>query len=108
MTDHYTYRITWSAEDGEHVGLCAEFPALSWLAPTPEEALSGIQRVVADCVADMRTNGEPIPKPLADRFYSGKFIVRVPPETHRALAIRAAEQGVSMNRLVSVRLAQDG
>ena len=33
MIDRYTYRITWSSEDGEHVGLCAEFPSLSWLAP---------------------------------------------------------------------------
>ena len=27
MADHYTYRVTWSAEDGEHLGLCAEFPS---------------------------------------------------------------------------------
>ncbi len=26
--DHFTYRVTWSPEDGEHVGLCAEFPSL--------------------------------------------------------------------------------
>ena len=108
MSDHYTYRITWSAEDGEHVGLCAEFPSLSWLAPTPGEALSGVRRLVADCVDDMQTNGEPVPEPMADRAYSGKFMVRVPPEMHRALAIRAAEQGVSMNRLVSARLAREG
>ena len=108
MSDHYTYRITWSAEDGEHVGLCAEFPSLSWLAATPGEALSGIQRLVVDCVDDMRTYDEPVPEPMADRAYSGKFMVRVPPETHRALAIRAAEQGVSMNRLVSARLAKEG
>ena len=67
MSDHYTYRITWSAEDAEHVGLCAEFPSLSWLAATPAEALSGIQRLVADSVADMRNNGEPVPEPMADR-----------------------------------------
>ena len=106
MSDHYTYRITWSAEDGEHVGLCAEFPSLSWLAATPGEALSGIRRLVSDCVSDMRANAEPVPEPMADRVYSGKFMVRVPPETHRALAVGAAEQGVSMNRLVSVRLAK--
>ena len=75
MRDHYTYRITWSAEDGEHVGLCAEFPSLSWLAATPGEALSSIQRLVAVCVDDMRTNGEPVPEPMADRAYSGKFMV---------------------------------
>ncbi len=104
MSDHYTYRITWSAEDNEQVGLCAEFPSLSWLAPTPAETLSGIQRLVRGCLADMHTTGEAVPEPIADRSYSGKFMVRVPPESHRALAIQAAEQGVSLNRLVSARL----
>ena len=57
--NHYTYRVTWSLEDGEHVGLCAEFPSLSWLAPTPEKALAGIRRLVAEVVADMQAKGEP-------------------------------------------------
>ena len=105
MSDHYTYRITWSAEDGEHVGLCAEFPSLSWLAPTPGRALTGIQRVVRESVVDMCATGKVPPKPIAIRRYSGKFLVRVLPETHRALALQAAEQGVSMNRLVSACLA---
>ena len=107
MTDHYTYRLTWSVEDEEYVGLCAEFPSLSWLASTQEEAFSGIRRLVAESIADMQANNEQPPDPLADRSYSGKFMVRVPPETHRALAIRAAEEGVSLNRLVSARLAND-
>ena len=108
MADHYTYRVTWSGEDREYVGLCAEFPSLSWLAATPEEAFSGIRLLVGDCVGDMKANNETPPEPMADRTYSGKFMVRVPPETHRALAIRAAEEGVSLNRLVSARLANDG
>ena len=73
MTMHYTYRITWSIEDNAHVGLCAEFPSLSWLASTPAKALSGIQRLVRACIADMQTTGETPPVPLADRTYSGKF-----------------------------------
>ena len=105
MADHYTYRITWSPEDGEHLGLCAEFPSLSWLAPTPSAALSGIQDLVGSVLADMQANGESPPEPLADRAYSGRFMVRVPPETHRNLVIKAAEEGVSLNRLVSARLA---
>ena len=27
--DKYTYRVTWSEEDAEYVGLCAEFSSLS-------------------------------------------------------------------------------
>lgn len=105
MTDHYTYRISWSAEDAEHVGQCVEFPSLSWLAPTPSEALVGIQRLVDEILQDMRGNGETPPAPLSDRSYSGRFVVRIPPQTHRELVIRAAEEGVSLNRLVSSRLS---
>jgi predicted HicB family RNase H-like nuclease len=102
--DHYTYRVTWSPEDNEYVGLCVEFPSLSWLAKAPESALTGIRKVVAGAVADMRANGEEPPPPLAEKHYSGEFRVRIPPHVHRALAIEAAEQGISLNRLASARL----
>jgi predicted HicB family RNase H-like nuclease len=105
MNDHYIYRVTWSSEDEGYIGLCAEFPSLSWFASAPEEAFSGIRRLVAESIADMRASNEPAPEPLTDRAYSGKFMVRVPPETHRTLSIRAAEEGVSLNRLVSSRVA---
>jgi predicted HicB family RNase H-like nuclease len=104
-TKHYTYRVTWSPEDGEHVGLCAEFPSLSWLAKTPEAALKGIQKVVAEVVTDMQASGETVPAALAEKNYSGEFRVRIPPLVHRNLALLAAEQGVSLNRLASAKLA---
>lgn len=103
-TDRYTYRVTWSAEDQEHVGLCAEFPSLSWLAATPEEALAGIRKAVAGVVADMETAGEAVPEPVAERHYSGEFRVRIPPAVHRSLVLEAAEQGISLNRLASAKL----
>jgi predicted HicB family RNase H-like nuclease len=104
VDDRYTYRIFWSEEDGEYVGLCAEFPSLSWLDPSPEEALKGIRQVVAGVVADLQMNNEPVPEPFATKQFSGKFMVRVPPELHRQLAIEAAEAGVSLNRLASDKL----
>jgi predicted HicB family RNase H-like nuclease len=104
--DRYTYRVTWSEEDQEHVGLCAEFQSLSWLAATPEDALAGIRRLVADTVADLQASGEPLPEPLAARRYTGKFMVRVPPDIHRRLVLEAAEAGVSLNRLASAKLSR--
>jgi predicted HicB family RNase H-like nuclease len=103
--DRYSYRVTWSEEDQEHVGLCAELPSLSWLAASPEKALSGIRKLVQDCVADLEANNESVPVPLAGKRFSGKFMVRVPPEVHKQLALEAAESGVSLNRLVSSKLA---
>ena len=102
--DRYTYRITWSVEDEEHVGLCAEFPSLSWLADTPEGALKGIREVVRDVIADMKENGEAVQEPFALKKFSGKLSLRLTPELHRDLAIQAAEFGVSINRLVNSRL----
>lgn len=101
----YTYRVSWSGEDEEYVATCAEFPSLSHLNADPEAALHGIRALVSDVVADMRAQGEPVPEPLADQSYSGRFVTRVPPELHRQLAIEAAEAGVSLNRLVSFRLS---
>ena len=57
MSERYTYRVTWSEEDGEYVGLCLEFPLLSWLARRPEDALAGIRQTVADAVQDMQSPG---------------------------------------------------
>lgn len=103
--DHYTYRVTWSEDDKEYVGLCAEFPSLSWLSSSPEAAFRGIRAMVAEVVQDMREAGEAIPEPLAARRFSGRFVVRVPADMHRELVLEASESGVSLNRLVSAKLA---
>jgi predicted HicB family RNase H-like nuclease len=104
--DKYTYRVTWSEEDGQYIGLCAEFSSLSWLAETQENALTGIRDTVDQVVRDMQSTGEPIPQPLATRRYSGKFTVRVPPDVHRKLHLQAAESRVSFNRLINAKLSE--
>lgn len=105
ILDRYTYRVTWSEEDGEHIGLCAEFPSLSWLDSTPEKALAGIRKLVKSVLNDMSKSGEDAPEPISLQNYSGKFMVRVPPQTHRMLAVQAAESGVSLNRLIASKLS---
>lgn len=103
--DRYTYRVIWSHEDEMYVGLCAEFGLLSHLDDTPEGAFAGIRDVVAFAVNSLQEDGDPIPELLSTRRFSGTLTLRVPPETHRALAMDAAEAGVSMNRLAAERLA---
>lgn len=105
MFEKYTYRIIWSDEDGEYVGLCAEFPSLSWLSKSQDAAFKGIRQLVKETVKDLELNNEPIPEPLAEKRYSGKFMVRVPPDLHRELVIEAQEAHVSLNRYVSNKLA---
>ena len=101
---HYTYRVIWSEEDNEFVGLCAEFPSLSWLDAEQGTALAGMVSLVEQTVADMEASGEPTPEPLSLQKFSGKFIVRTTPEVHRRLAAQAMESGVSLNRFVNSKL----
>jgi predicted HicB family RNase H-like nuclease len=106
QVDKYTYRVRWSEEDREFVGTCAELPGLSWLDADPDEAFQEIRRVAEEAVVILEKEGDPIPEPLATRAFSGVFKVRVPPDTHRRLAIEAAEARVSLNRIASEKLAR--
>jgi len=101
----YSFRVTWSADDEEFVATCVEFPSLSWLAGTPEAALTGLRQLVDEVVADMQQAGEDVPEPLSTRHYSGKFQLRLGQDLHRRLAIEAAEQHVSLNQYVTRKLA---
>lgn len=55
----YTYRVVWT--DGNHVGLCDEFPALSSIAPSIPEAITGIVDLVNDELRAMVAHPSPRP-----------------------------------------------
>jgi predicted HicB family RNase H-like nuclease len=95
--EHYRYSVEWSPSDGEFVATIAEFPSLSWLAPTQIDALRGVEELVRSVIADMVDSGEEVPEPLADRTYSGRVNLRVDPALHRRLATEALRQGTSLN-----------
>ncbi len=102
---HYSYRVIWSEKDQEYVGLCVEFPSLSWLEEEQANALAGIVRLVGESVKDMLKNGEPIPEPLSKKNFSGKISLRTTPDIHRTLAMNAAEHGVSLNRHINALIS---
>jgi predicted HicB family RNase H-like nuclease len=103
--NRYSFKTDWSQEDQEFVGKCAEFPSLSHLDGDRVLAFNGIVELVQKIVADMEADGETPPVPFADRRYSGEFMTRVQSELHRRLVIEAAEADISLNRLVSFKLA---
>lgn len=100
----YRYSIVWSPEDEEFVARVLEFPSLSWLAESQEAALGGLRDLIENVVRELNENGEVVPQPFAERNYSGNIKVRVSPQKHRELSIKAAEQGVSLNRYLNEHL----
>jgi len=74
----YGYRAFWSAEDDAWVGLCDGFSLVSHLAPTEAEALDGIRSIVTDIVADLRSDGEPLPRPAPWEKHEAAHLSEVP------------------------------
>ena len=104
---HYSYRVAWSADDDEFVATVAEFPSLSWLAPSQLDALQGLEKLLDDVIADMQDEGEEIPEPISERSYSGKFNLRLGEKLHREVALKAAEENLSINQWVVRKLMAD-
>ncbi|TYL44970.1 type II toxin-antitoxin system HicB family antitoxin [Nocardioides sp. BGMRC 2183] len=104
---HYSYRVAWSAEDGDFVATVAEFPSLSWLDSSQVGALRGLEALLADVVVDLQEQGEVVPEPISERSYSGKFNLRLGEKLHREVALRAAEENLSINQWVVRRLMAD-
>ena len=44
----YIFSVWWSEDDKEYVGVCDEFPSLSWVDKTHIKALQGIIRLVSE------------------------------------------------------------
>ena len=103
---HYSYAVGWSGEDQEYVATVAEFPSLSWLDADQDTALAALRELVADVVADLVDDGEPVPEPFGERRFSGEFRLRTTPDLHRSLTVAAARQGVSLNRYVNSLLTR--
>lgn len=95
----YSYSVIWSDEDQCHVGLCAEFPSMSFLVESQSEALAGITRLIADTLADMRRVGETVPDPhRPHRSADAQILVRLPVELHIDLLAEAVAEGISLNQ----------
>jgi predicted RNase H-like HicB family nuclease len=104
MIEKYTYRIEWSEEDQVHVARCLEFPSLTAHGNTVEAALKEIEHVVTETVKWLIEENEPVPEPLGLKKFKGNLTLRIPPEKHRDIAIRSAEEGVSINQFVLSKL----
>ena len=94
-------------EDGG--GYLISFPDFSECisdGETPEEAIRNGLDALAETIAALESMNLPVPEPGSGGSYSGKFVQRVPRSLHARLALRAKQEGVSMNSLVTAILAE--
>jgi len=102
----YSFNITWSDLDQNYVALCPEFPDLSGLGATPEQAVAELQVALELAIETYQEEGWPLPEPRSQQHYSGKVILRMPKRLHATLARQAAAEDVSLNTLLVTLLAE--
>jgi predicted HicB family RNase H-like nuclease len=92
-------------DEGDYLAHFVELPSVSAFGATPEEALNELAQAWTGVRESYEKRGEGVPIAPARREYSGSFNVRIDRRLHRALAIEAAQAGLS-NALVAQRLVR--
>jgi predicted HicB family RNase H-like nuclease len=103
--EDYAYNVMWSEADQAYIGRVLEFSSLAAHGSSPVAALQEITDVVRYVLGDLAESGEEIPPPLSKRPFSGRLHLRMPEELHRTLAIEAAQQHISLNQWINLKLS---
>lgn len=107
-SDRYLKIVEWSEEDGCYVGTCPDL-LYGGVHGDDEQAVYGeLCHAVEEVVELYKKDGRPLPPETAGKTYSGRFVLRVPPEIHKKLAIRALQRGESLNAYCQEVLRNSG
>ena len=97
----YTVIVEWSEGDGLFLARALEFPSVIAHGKSGGEALNELTLALSESIKWMKEEGESLPVPLGEREYKGNISLRLPPETHRELALLAAKNNLSINQLIT-------
>lgn len=82
------------------VPLLGKYATCAW-GETEAEALQNLDKVMRSNIVSWIESGVEIPLPDAERSFSGKIALRVPPYLHKGLVELAEAEEVSMNQLLN-------
>jgi len=102
----YLKIVEWDDDDRCYIGSAPPLIGQSCHGKTESDVIKQLQAIVEEWVELLLVDGKPLPEGTADRRFSGKFVVRLSPEIHRKVALKAMARGESLNEFVSETLAQ--
>lgn len=102
--DKYLKVVEWSEEDGCYVGTAPGLIIGGVHGKSQSRVFAELCQAVEEAVRLLKKEGCPLPAPTADKKYSGRILLRIPAELHKALTIRASQAGESLNKLVQHEL----
>jgi len=101
VADQYLKLVEWSEEDQCYIGSSPGFIGPCCDGKDEAKVYKELCGIVEEWVNIHQQDGLPLPKSFAAQSFSGKFVLRVGKELHKALAIKAAKSGESLNKLCS-------
>ena len=96
-SDRYLKIVEWSKEDQCYVGTCPGLMLGGVHGDDEAKVYRELCKTVEEWIAIYQEDGQPLPEATAGKEYSGKFVVRVGKDLHKALAIDALRHGESLN-----------
>jgi len=102
----YPKFVEWSEEDQCFIGRCPLLFSGGVHGNSEADVYRELCMVTEEWVEILHKDGTPLPKAKQSKDFSGKFMVRVAPELHERLALKAMASGESLNSLVAKKLAK--
>ncbi len=107
VSDQYIKIVEWSEEDQCYVGTCPGLMLGGIHGDDEAKVYKELCQAVEEWIEIYQEDKEPLPEPTAGKDYSGKFVVRVGRDLHKALAIDALRHGESLNSYCVNKLRED-
>ena len=106
---NYPYTITEDVEEGKtyFVAEIPDLPGCGAHGETLDEAKLSLDEAKRLWLEVSFEKGLPIPEPVAEDEFSGKFILRLPPKLHMILSIEARQAGMSLNQYIRNKLEEN-
>ncbi len=105
VADKYSIRSFWSDDDESFISVCSEFPSLSAVGDTREEATDEMLTLLEFVIGELEKEGKELPKPIASRELKGNILLRVDPFQHRRVLNIAEESKRSMNQTLNLLIS---
>ena len=96
-SDQYLKIVEWSEDDQCYIGTCPGLMSGGVHGDNEAKVYKEICQAVEEWIEIYQKDGDPLPAATAGKEYSGKFVVRVGKDLHKALAVDALRHGESLN-----------
>ena len=97
LASKYMKVVEWSDEDRCFIGSATPLTGSCCHGNTAAAVLERLQEIVEDLLRVMLEHGEPLHPHGNPQKYSGRLVLRVGKNFHRLLAIRAMQEGGTLN-----------